>query len=231
MRPLWCYNRSIFIHCLHMKTDTIIVTLLVSSPGVINYNPSNFFEVQPGRKSPLFINIKNTLSNMALRKTIVDSLIQNLSSEIDLVCGIESGGSYYASVAADRLNRPLVLFRKNNKTYAEEGRFVGTIPRDGKRAVIIDDVLMSGTTIDPAVNSLKRLGYVVDVIAIFSYGYEDFVKKRLSVKVFSIANINNLLTAALDKKILTSNDVDFLKDFISQQKKDFFITSKKTSNT
>lgn len=202
-----------------MKNDATLEPLLVSSAGVINYNPLKFFEVQPGRKSPLFINIKNTLGNLTLRKTITDSLVRHLSSETDLVCGIESGGSYYASIAAERLNKPLVLFRKNNKTYAEEGRFVGTVPNNGKRAVIIDDVLVSGASIEPAVDILNHLGYRVDVLAIFSYGHDDFVQKKLSVNVSSIMNISNLLTSAVDKKILSSNDVNFLKDFISQQKK------------
>lgn len=202
-----------------MENKATLELLLVSSPGVVNYNPLKFFEVQPGRKTPLFINIRNTLSNVILRKTISDSLVSCLSPETDLICGIESGGSFYASVTAERLNTPLVLFRKKNKTYAEEGRFVGTVPSNGKKAVIIDDVLVFGASVEPAVDILKNLGYQVDILAIFSYGHDDYVKKRLSVNVSSITNINNLLTSALDQKVLSSKDVNSLKDFISQQKR------------
>lgn len=208
-----------------MRSNLKLEKLLVSSPGVLNYNPKIFFEVQPCRMTPIFINIKNTLSNIKLRKIIADGLLNTIPPDIDFVCGIESGGSYYASIIADKLNKPLVLYRKNGKKYAERGNFVGTMPIKRDKVVIIDDVLVSGATIQPAVYTLKSLGCQICVIAIFSYGHESFIEKKLSVNICSITNMNKFLDVAFTQKILTSKDINFLKGFILEQKKNLFFKS------
>ncbi len=208
-----------------MNSNFELERLLVTSPGVLKYSPKIFFEVQPNRMTPIFINIKNTLNNIKLRKIITDDLLSIIPPHTDLVCGIESGGSYFASILADKLNIPLVLYRKSDKEYAEKGRFVGQIPTGRNKVVIIDDVIVSGATIQPAIYELKRLGYQIYVHAIFSYGHDDFIKERLSVDVCSITNINNLLKVAFDEKILSAKDINFLKEFISQQKKGFVFKS------
>lgn len=202
------------------KTSEIEM-LLVSSPGVLNYSPKKYFEVQPGRMSPIFINIKNTLSNIELRELIAKKLLKNLPKDIDFICGIESGGSYYASIIADKLSKPLVLYRKNDKTYAEKGNFVGTIPSKQKKVAIIDDVIVSGKTVEPAINQLRNYGCKVYVNAILSYGHEEYVEKKLSINVFTVTTINELLNAAVAKKLITLKDANFLIEFTSKQKKDF----------
>lgn len=204
-----------------MKSNLILEKLLVNSPGVLNYNPKKFFEVQPGRVSPIFINIKNTLSNIKLRKIITYGLLNIIPPSIDFICGIESGGSYYASIIADKLNKPLVLYRKNDKKYAEKGNFVGTIPIKRGKVMIIDDVIVSGATVQPAIYELRSLGCQINVNAVFSYGHDDFIEKRLSVSVRSVTNMNSSLKVAFNTKRLSPKDISFLNKFILQQKKDF----------
>jgi orotate phosphoribosyltransferase len=205
-----------------MKSNHTLEIMLVNSPGVLNYNPNLYFEVQPGRKSPIFINIKNTLSNIKLRKIIVQGLLDILPPNIDFVCGVESGGSYYASIIADKLNKPLVLYRKNDKGYAESGRFVGSIPAKLDNVAVIDDVIVSGVTIKPAVHKLRSLGCQIKVIAILSYGHDSFIEKELSVSVCTVTDIHTFLSVALDQKILPAKDIDFLNNFVSQQRKKLF---------
>lgn len=206
-----------------MEENYKIEELLITSPGVLNYNAKSFFEVKPHRKSPIFVNIKNTLSNIPLRNMLTTNLLNNLPSDIDFVCGIESGGSYYASVIADKLQRPLVLYRYNDKKYAEKGSFVGAIPIKRRIVLIIDDVIVSGATIEPAIHRLRKLGCEIYVRTIFSFGHNDFIERRLSVDLHSIITVNTLLNAAVREKILSIKDVTFLKKFTLQQKAEFVL--------
>jgi len=102
-------------------------SLLFETPGVVNYNSSDYIEVQPGVMTPLIINIKSTLAYFNVRVKITKELIKQVSLESVCICGVESGGSYYASAVADMLKKPLVLFRKENKGYGIGQRFVGVI--------------------------------------------------------------------------------------------------------
>jgi orotate phosphoribosyltransferase len=197
----------------------LIEELLINSPGVFNYDKNNYFEVRPGRVSPLLINIKNILSNIKLRKIITKKLLKKIRSDTDCVCGIESGGTYFASIAAFQLNQPLILYRKKAKTYAEKGRFVGALPANMNNVAVVDDVIASGSTIEPVIDNLKSMGCNIHVYTVFSYGNDAQIIKNLLVELSSITNINNLLPILLKKEVLPLKEIDFLYRFFKLQKK------------
>lgn len=192
--------------------------LFFSLKEVVNFSPQKFFEVKPNRFSPLFIKIKTTLSDVKTRTEIARVLSQYIDSKVDCICGIESGGSYYASIVADKLKKPLILFRKHEKQYAEGGKIVGKIPFKNSTVAIIDDVVVSGLTLSPAINYLRDLGCKIKIFTIFSYGLDQYVEKRLKTKIISITNLNDLLSNGVLKGFFTKKDVDLISQFVYKQK-------------
>jgi len=189
----------------------LIENLLFNVPGVVNYNTKKYIEVQPGVMTPLVINIKETLNDYAVRFKITKALAELVNLKSICICGIESGGSYYASAVADILKKPLVLFRKGFKGYGLNQRFVGALSKNKNGIVtVIDDVIGEGKISTAAVTELKRAGYGAEVCAIFSYLPE--MKLFMSkIKIAYLSDINGLCQVGMAKKFFSENDVKLIK--------------------
>lgn len=196
-----------------------IENLLFDTPGVVNYDTENYVEVQPGVMTPFVVNIKNTLKDFKVRHKLAKELAKLVSPKSICICGIESGGSYYASAVADMLRKPLILFRKKGKEYGFGSRFVGTLPRiKGGLVTVIDDVIGEGKISIANVEELNKEGYKAEVCAIFSYLPEmkEFMYK---IRIVQFSNINTLCLAGLKRGYFTKNDVKLIKKECSYSSK------------
>lgn len=161
--------------------------------------------------TPLVVNIKGTFCNPELRLIISKKLARLVSRKSICICGIESGGSYYAAAVSDILKLPVVLFRKSIKKYGLEERFVGMIPnKKGGVITIIDDVIGEGKTSTASSKILMNMGYEVEVISIYSYlpKMQSFMNE---VRKVSLSNINSI--CRVGKKIgrFSGDDIKLIK--------------------
>lgn len=200
------------------KIDYCVEKSLLDTPGVVNYSPDKPIEVKPGIISPIYINLKNTLPNYQTRHFLVRKLAEIIGDEPDYICGIESGGTYYASAIADSLIRPVILYRKENKDYSDKRRLVGMTPTKGSLIAVIDDVVGTGSTISNVVSFFKKIGCKIRIYSIFSYGYENKIGKKLGVEFYTMANFKNLCKVALERKTFTKNDIKFLARHVNTYK-------------
>lgn len=196
----------------------IVETALLETPGVVNYSQQKPIEVKPGIFSPIYVNLKNTLPDYKVRHLIVRKLTELVGDEPDYICGMESGGTYYASAVADLLLKPVILFRKENKHYADHKRLCGPTPKKGSYVAIIDDVFATGLTISDAVDYFRNLGCKVKIFSVFSYGHDKEIGKTLNVDVSSVSNFNNLCEAAEKSGQLTNADVKLLTKHVAGYK-------------
>lgn len=188
-----------------------IERLLFRIKGVVNFDAKKYIEVQPGIMSPLFINIKSTLSSFEARHKIAREIAKKVNPISICVCGIESGGSYYASAVADILKKPLVLFRKKEKEYGTYGRFVGTIPKIKNGLVTMVDDILAGGVISTANNkALTDFGYRSELIAIYSY-LPKMIGSMSRIKISALANINDLCAVGQKLKFFRKSDVELIK--------------------
>lgn len=192
-------------------TKYSIENLLFDTPGVIHYDTKKYIEVQPGVMTPLVVNIKATFKDFEVRSKIAKELAKQVSPESICICGIESGGSYYASVVADLLKKPLVLFRKKSKEYGLGQRFVGELPSVKNGLItIIDDIIGEGKISTANTEELMRLGCRVEICSIYSYLPEmkEFMSK---IRIISLSDINSLCQVGLEKCIFSREDVELIK--------------------
>lgn len=194
-----------------------IIEILFNSPKVVNLSTTANIEVQPGVFSPVYINLKSLLAISDNRKAIVKAISKLPSNDVDYICGIESGGSYFASAVADLLNKGLILFRKNEKKYNVKNRFAGELPKKGKKILVIDDVISSGNTLAEAVNNLKEIGYKVEVAVIFSYCWEKDIEKNLNTKIYVLSTARELLEIGSSNKKLNKQNIQHIEDYIKSE--------------
>lgn len=194
-----------------------IIKILYECENVINVSNQDDFEVQPGVYSSVYVNFKSTLSDPKTRKTISRLIAKNTNKSCESICGIESGGSYYAAAVADLLNTKLIFFRKSKKQYNIKNRFAGTLPKKGERVTLIDDVMSSGNTLAKVVNYLKDIGCSVDAIVIFSYCWEQQIASNLGIKVKALSTSNELVKYGLNHKLISKNNAYLINDYVKRE--------------
>jgi thymidylate kinase/orotate phosphoribosyltransferase len=176
--------------------------MLLSAPGVVRFLQDNPFEVKPGVYLPMFVNLKNTWSNPELREKFVERLAELISDEYDWICGLESGGSFYATSIATLLKKPVSLYRKGDKEYGDKNFMVGETPPPGTRVALLDDVYATGQSASRAVNQLKSIGCPTGLFAIYSYSNDVEMKARLGSDATALTYFKGIRQLAREQGIL-----------------------------
>jgi len=188
-----------------------ITHLLFNTEGVVNLDTKKYIKVQPGIMSPIIINIKATLKNIKVRQKLAEELVKRVNPKSIGICGIESGGNYYAAAVADILRKPLIFFRKESKKYGIGNRFVGSLPEEkGGIVTIIDDVLAGGMISMANNKFLSEQGYASELVVIYSY-LPKMVGSMATVKVTTLADTNSLCGTGLKIGRFSKNDVRIIK--------------------
>ena len=102
------------------------------------------------------------LTELVLRATALESF--------DLVAGVATAGIPWASLLAERVEKPLVYVREAAKEHGK-GQQVEGVLREGQRAIVIEDLVTTGGSVIEAAEGLREAGgLVAGCFAIFTYG-------------------------------------------------------------
>jgi len=186
------------------KTQKKFFSLAIKKKALLFGN----FTLKSGRKSPYFFNIAALLeggylyelSNMFVQE------VNSLDEKYDVIFGPAYKGIPLASGLATQLGAlnskpfPVCFDRKEEKTHGEGGSLIGNV--DGKRVLVIDDVLTAGTALKNSINLVKKAGGEV-VAAVIALDREEVsggrtvresLQEEVNVPIKSIASISNLLS-------------------------------------
>ena len=127
------------------------------------------FTLKSGRTSPYFVNagqLRTGSAIAALGRAFAQRLAAaGLVERTDIVFGPSYKGvplsvATASALAAAGTDVGFSFDRKEAKDHGEGGVFVGSVPKDGSRVVIVDDVITSGRSIREAAELLKAAGKV-----------------------------------------------------------------------
>jgi orotate phosphoribosyltransferase len=144
------------------------------------------FILKSGKKSNYYIDIKKTISIPSLYKYIIDLLHNNIIKINNLnkyaIIGVPYSGIPFASTLSYKLNIPLLLLRKKQKTYGTEKIIEGET--ENKDIILIEDVITTGKSILETINNLNKLNYNV------RYVFTIFQRKEFDCNILKKKNIN-----------------------------------------
>ena len=101
-----------------------------------------------GWASPLFIDCKKLISFPDARNALIELSLDFIAGEIgleniDSVAGCELAGVPFAAMIADRIERPLVIGRKQGKGFGRLAQFEGHFD-PGSKVLLVDDLATDG---------------------------------------------------------------------------------------
>ena len=172
------------------------------------------FTLKSGRVSPYFFNAGQFNTGYALAELAscyVDA-IEAAQLEFEVIFGPAYKGIPLATAVACEYARRgrdvgFAFNRKEAKTHGEGGTLVGT-PVEGKRVLIIDDVMTAGTAVRETLDLLQQANAQATAIAIaldrqeaidpatIRHSAAESVAREYSLPVISIARLDDLLLFA-----------------------------------
>jgi len=166
-----------------MTKDQILKRL--TDINVIYQEPAKSFS-EP--EDNFYCNIKKACGYPDILNALADLVGEKLRDEENCIAVSGYGGLPLGAVVASRFNRKLVTVRKTEKKYGPRGLIDEYVPTQNDMIVILDDVLATGDSIGPVINSLQNVGIKISR-AIFVVEIE---KMKLPIPYESLFQIDEI---------------------------------------
>lgn len=148
-----------------------IAALLLNKRAVI-IKLTEPFVYTSGIKSPIYCDNRLLLSFPEARDEIIDEMLQIIEQKIqsvDCIAGVATAGIPWASIIADRLEKPLIYVRDKPKEHGKRNQIEGKIEK-GQKVVVIEDLISTGRSSIKAIEAVRDAGGNVNYcIAVFTY--------------------------------------------------------------
>lgn len=188
-----------------MKSDIAKALLTI---GAIGFKPDQPLTFKSGIISPMYCDNRIFPAHPEDWKQVLQgfkNLIETEKIEFDIIAGIESAGIPHSAALGFLLGKPSVFCRKAVKDHGTKKMIEGG-DVTGKKALLIEDLVTTGSSSLEGVKSLRDSGAIVnDCLVIFSYEFPEAAKAfgEAKVNLHSLTDFATLLTEAVKMKKIT----------------------------
>jgi len=146
-----------------MNTETLIHALI--QKHMIKFGD---FTLKSGKHSPIYINLREMIAYPELMTEIADMIFANKPQDLhpELICGVPYSALTLATYLAIKHHLPMILKRKEAKTYGTKQILEGVF-QPGMNCLVIEDVLTTGQSTLETVNELRAAGLQVTEVLAF----------------------------------------------------------------
>ncbi|GMV78193.1 MAG: orotate phosphoribosyltransferase [Chitinophagaceae bacterium] len=176
----------------------------------VKLSPEKPFTWASGWLSPIYCDNRKVLSFPFIRdfiKSEMCNVIFEKFEDVEMLAGVATAGIAWGAMAADQLKLPYVYVRPKPKEHGLGNQIEGFYEQ-GKKVVVIEDLISTGKSSLQVVDVLKNAGLeVVGLVSIFTYQFPEAAKafEDTGVKHISLTNYTNLITTALEKNMVAAN--------------------------
>lgn len=160
-----------------MQNNEIIRQLI--DKKIVTISPDKDFVYASGMHSPIYTDLRQTISFPKLRQAIAENLaalIKQEFPEVTVIGGVATAGIPHAAWVAQVMNLPMVYVRSKPKDHGQGRQIEGRLSMDD-HIVLIDDLISTGGSVLSAVQAVKETGAHVDgVSSIFTYFFQTLTK-------------------------------------------------------
>lgn len=179
-----------------MQNNEIIRQLI--DKKIVTISPDKDFVYASGMHSPIYTDLRQTISFPKLRQAIAENLaalIKQEFPEVTVIGGVATAGIPHDAWVAQVMNLPMVYVRSKPKDHGQGRQIEGRLSMDD-HIVLIDDLISTGGSVLSAVQAVKETGAHVDgVSSIFTYLLPDADEnfKKADTKFAPLLNYRELI--------------------------------------
>jgi orotate phosphoribosyltransferase len=180
--------------------------------GAVDLRPGDPFTWSSGRRAPIYCDNRKTLAHPRLRRLLSAAFARTVAAhqlQPAVVAGTATAGIPHAAWLADRIDRPMAYVRSSAKKHGR-GRRIEGADVDGRRVVLVEDLVSTGGSALNAVGALRAAGAEVPaVLAIFTYELDAAATAfaEADVPLHALSTFSALLQAAGDDLAERQRDV------------------------
>lgn len=178
---------------------------------------STYFSWKTDIKAPVYTNCRNLYGHPGPTAVVAESLWNSINSSfpgVEYIIGVESAGIPWCALVGHRSALPFAYVRKERKPYgADDGLFVGAPPESSQtyslrrmKAVVIDDLVASGASIENAINAIEseRGMKVVGLQSIVNWNFKSMRERfdKLKIRVKALVSYPQILSEALNQGLI-----------------------------
>ncbi len=186
--------------------------------NAIKLQPQKPFTWASGWKSPIYCDNRITLSYPPIRIYLKEQIAKFIEEEYgkpDVIAGVATGAIGIGMMVAEYLNLPFIYVRPEAKKHGRQNQIEGIVP-EGKKVIVIEDLISTGKSSLNAVKALKAVNAnVKGMVAIFNYGFDIASQnfEEAGVKLHTLSNYNSLLEQAKDTSYITEKEQTTLQSW------------------
>lgn len=186
--------------------------------GAIKIQPQKPFTWASGWKSPIYCDNRLSLSFPEVRTIIkkhLKEVILEAYPKVEAIAGVATAGIPQGALVADLLDLPFLYVRSKAKGHGMENMIEGKLEK-GQQVVLIEDLVSTGGSSIKAANDIREAGgYVLGMVAIFTYGFDVAEKNfdEANISLTCLSNYQYLLEEALVKNEIKPEEQSTLKSW------------------
>ncbi len=189
--------------------------------GAVGARPEEPFTLTSGTKSPVYIDVRRLISFVPEREEAVGMLAglveETVKDKVDAVAGGETAGIPYAAFLSAKMRLPMLYVRKQAKGFGRNAQVEGYLD-EGKRVILVEDLMFDGGSKVNFVQGLRNAGYKVGhVFTIASYGFTDEYERTLGaigVQARWITDWPAIVEVGEKKGFFGKAAADLIRDFL-----------------
>jgi orotate phosphoribosyltransferase len=178
--------------------------------GAVTLSPAKPYRYASGILSPIYTDCRLLMSYVKEREMVVGAYEEVLRDKIglenvDCLAGVASSGIPHAAWLAERIKKPMVYVRKEEKDHGKQKLIEGRLEK-GAKVVVIEDLVSQGGSSLNAVKSVKEAGAVpTHCVVIFTYQMPKSIEgfREEGVELIALTDITTLVKRATAKKIIS----------------------------
>ena len=189
------------------------IAVALAEAGAVHFGR---FTLSSGKTSSYYIDLRRVPSFPEVYKKVVRAyglMVREVGTEnFDVIAGIATSGLTFSSPLAISTSKPMVYIRQE-KSYGTRRRLEGALSR-GSLALVVDDLVTTGSNIIYAVESLRAEGSKVrDAVVLIDRlegGKENL--KKLGVRLHSFSTVLELSEVLFERGMIEKAQFDSVKE-------------------
>ncbi|KAI6215791.1 Uridine 5'-monophosphate synthase [Aphelenchoides besseyi] len=150
------------------------------------------FVLKSGFRSPIYIDCRRLISEETAH--LVREVIEKADVDYDYVVGVPLAAMHLASLVSRSTNKPILIKRPQAKAYGTKKLIEGDYEA-GERALIVEDVVTTGASIQETAKALRNEGLIVeDAVCVLNReqgGMEAL--KAAGIRLHSVLKVSQIL--------------------------------------
>lgn len=188
----------------------------------VRLQPDDPFTWTSGYRMPIYNDNRLFLFYPQYRELICEAfagLITEASIPCDLIAGTPTAGIPHAVLLADKLKKPFIYPRKQQKEHGMKNKIEGIKHPDmirEKHVLMIEDLISTGKSSVEAIETVRSAGAKVNCcLSIFSYGFDKAHQAFLDAEAQyrSLITLETLIELVEEKEYFNPEQIGLLREW------------------